>query len=74
MVGRPGLEPGTTGLKVHWEFNADSAFQHPPSPILARYANSEACRIVNGGTACQVPFLAGIVWPPVAGIDGWIGR
>ena len=29
LVGRPGLEPGTTGLKVRWEFNGDSAFQHP---------------------------------------------
>ena len=36
LVGRPGLEPGTTGLKVHLEFNGDRAFQHPPSPILAR--------------------------------------
>ena len=36
LVGRPGLEPGTTGLKVHCECNAGRAFQHPPSPILAR--------------------------------------
>ena len=41
MVGRPGLEPGTTGLKVHWEFNGHGTFQHPPSPILARLSNTE---------------------------------
>ena len=29
-------EPGTTGLKVHFELNGDSPVQHPPSPILAR--------------------------------------
>jgi len=29
-------QPGTTGLKVHCERNGDGAFQHPPSPILAR--------------------------------------
>ncbi len=36
VVGRPGLEPGTTGLKVHRAFNGDMGFQHHPSPILAR--------------------------------------
>ena len=36
LVGRPGFKPGTTGLKVHWEFNGDSTFQHTPGPILAR--------------------------------------
>ena len=34
--GRPGFEPETTGLKVHWELNGHGTFQHPPSPILAR--------------------------------------
>ena len=46
-MGRPGLEPGTTGLKVHREFNAGGAFQHPPSPILARLKRA-ASRTSNG--------------------------
>jgi len=29
-------QPGTTGLRVHCEFNAGRAFQHSPSPILTR--------------------------------------
>ena len=33
VVGRPGLEPATTGLKVHWECNGDRGFQHPPNPV-----------------------------------------
>jgi len=41
LVGRPGLEPGTTGLKVHWELNGHGTFQHPPSPILARLTRVE---------------------------------
>jgi len=40
-VGRPGLEPGTTGLKVHWELNGHGTFQHPPSPILTRLEDLE---------------------------------
>jgi hypothetical protein len=40
MVSRTGFEPGTTGLKVHCEFNGGSGFQDPPSPIPARLANA----------------------------------
>jgi len=42
-VGRPGLEPGTTGLKVHalqhlnhCESTLYSVIKTAPSPILAR--------------------------------------
>jgi len=59
-VGRPGLEPGTTGLKVHCECNGGIAFQHPPSPILttrswpASSSNTEETRM---------PVLTGVADP-----------
>jgi hypothetical protein len=59
-VGRPGLEPGTTGLKVHWEFNGDSSFQHPPSPILARFT-----RPSRGGRGVSYEHFRPKTRPPI---------
>jgi len=56
LGGPPGIRTRTTGLKVQCEYNGGVAFQDPPSPILARCAGSETCRLVNGGKTYPVPF------------------